>query len=60
MPAAIQVGDIVDVTLRGVRARSLAGYEVVSLPTNNGDYWEFEGPSGDIIATRDPIVTKRP
>ena len=60
MPSAIQVGDIVDVSLKGVRASSLSQYEVLQIPSNVQDYWEFEGPKGDIVAARDIVVTKQP
>ena len=58
MPTAIKVGDTVNVTLQGARPTSLSQYEVMSLPTAARDYWEFEGPKGEVVATRDPIVTK--
>ena len=60
MPSAIQVGDIVNVTLPGVRPSNLSQYEVLQIPGAVQDYWEFEGASGDVVAARDVIVTKTP
>ena len=60
MPTAIIVGDIVNVTLPGTRASSLSQYEVLQIPGTVQDYWEFGGPSGDVVAARDVIVTKAP
>ena len=59
--ADINPTDIVDVTLGGASSRTLAQYEVLKIPSNVQDYWEFQGPSGDIVAVPLPIaVTKSP
>ena len=60
MPTAIEVGDIVNVSLSGQRSSSLAQYEVLQIPGAVQDYWEFEGPEGDVVAARDVVVTKTP
>ena len=60
MPTAIIVGDIVNVGIQGQRSRVLAQYEVLQIPGNVQDYWEFEGPTGDVVAARDVVVTKEP
>ena len=52
---AIVVGDIVNVSLLGPRGRVLATFEVLKLPSNVQDYWEFESPSGEVIAVPDPV-----
>ena len=60
MHSGIEVGNIVNVSLKGTRPTSLERYEVLQIPGNVQDYWEFEGPTGDVVAVRDPIVTKPP
>ena len=58
---SIQVGDIVDVTLFGARPSALLQYEVVKVPSNVLDYWEFEGPNGDTVAATAPVsISKGP
>ena len=54
-PPAIQVGDIVNVTLAGTRPSVLAKHEVVNIPSVGSDYWEFEAPNGVIIAATGPV-----
>ena len=60
MPTAIIVGDTVNVSINGQRPRVLPEYEVLQIPGQVQDYWEFEGPTGDIVAARDVVVTKVP
>ena len=60
MPTAIEVGDIVNVSLLGLRGRVLAVHEVLKLPSNNEDYWEFQAPNGgEIIAVPDPVTVAK-
>ena len=56
MPQAITVGDIVNVTLSGQRARVLSNYEVLNLPSVGNDYWEFVSPTGEVIAVTGPTA----
>ena len=59
--ADINPGDVVDVSLAGPKPASLAQYVALKLPSNTQDYWEFEGPKGDIVAVNLPVaVTKAP
>ena len=55
----IEVGDIVDVSLPGVRPRTLLQYEVLNTPTPSMSYWEFEGPKGDVVAVPIPTAVAR-
>ena len=58
--AAINPTDIVNVTLGG-RGQTLAQYEVLKIPSNTEDYWEFQSPNGDVVAVPRPVaVTKSP
>lgn len=56
MPPVIQVGDIVNVSLAGAKGSLLAVHEVLNLPSVGSDYWEFESPSGDLVAVSNPIT----
>ena len=53
---AIDVGDIVNVSLIGPRGRVLAAYEVLKLPSTTQDYWEFQGPNGEEVAATAPVL----
>lgn len=57
---SIEVGDIINVTLGGQRSAVLANYEVLKKPSNVLDYWEFEGPKGDVVAVPRPISITKP
>ena len=55
MPQVIQAGDIVTVSLTGPRPSTLSRYEVLNLPSVGSDYWEFESPTGEVVAVSTPV-----
>lgn len=54
-PPVIQPGDIVNVSLIGARGRVLASFEVLTIPAVGSDYWEFESPTGEVVAVSQPV-----
>lgn len=57
-PTAIEVGDLVNVSLAGNRPRVLIQYEVRKLPTNVSPYWEFMNNDETVALTQPVAVTK--
>ena len=57
--AEINPGDFVNVSFT-VGGSTLANYQVLKLPSNIQNYWEFQGPKGDVVAAALPIVTRPP
>ena len=55
---AIELGDLVNVTLGGQRPRVLNGYEVIRIPTNNFPYWEFANVD-ESVAVPVPIAVAK-